>query len=458
MNGEIKIQSSRSYALRAWLTAAVFALVYTMLSFFAAYYFPDLLNEGRTPKLLRLGLFLLAGAVFLVFLLLSRRDGSVPAEWKGEAAALGKDAAFRILAAWFLWACLALGLAVREGYASFRFNSAYLFDQGINFLVIFPVGFFAARQRDRRLLTAAAILCFLAFLPYALGGMVFSLTHKPFVMLGRAIELWGEDRLRLGGHPNSGGFYGALAFTSGLYLLAQSNKAWLRPLLLLGEALIFYALLLTGSRGGIGTAAIGFLYFGLVLLTHRLPRSARRHPAVLSAVGAVVLLAALAGLAVFLQKVTGRALVTASPEDRAYLWSSAIRKITVDPHILLHGVSSVAVSSVIGSLFGYEAYSTHNQLLEVWCGQGTPALCLFIAFVILVGRRCLELSFLRREGESRGSWAAVLFVLTLFVNSMVEVILVDNLRTHGSVFCLAAGTVCGMITLRREEKRGRAGE
>ena len=239
-----------SYEVLASRTVRGFALLYTLLGFVSIFYLPAVLAERRTLLLIRLGLFLLAGALAGTFLLLALRRGELSRDDGKKLAGLFRHKSALTLLIWFVWAVIACLLAVREGYSTLLVNGGFLLDQLVNFLVLFPLGLALARGRDDRLWRVLAWSVYLLFLPYLLSGLAVALTGGSFSLLGRVVCLE-KGRLRLGGNPNTAGVYAALAFTLGFYLWQRTPRRVLRWLLGAGEILLLALMVFTGSRSAL---------------------------------------------------------------------------------------------------------------------------------------------------------------------------------------------------------------
>lgn len=433
-----------------------FAAIYTLLGFLSIFYLPAIVTERRFLLVLRLGLFLLSAALSAVFFLISRRREGNSCGEQGEGLLLFRNKSALVLFAWFLWAVVACLLAVREGYSTLLFNGGFLLDQMVNFLVLFPLGLLLARDRDDSLLKKLAAVVYILFLPYLVSGLAVAFTKGSFTLFGRVICLE-EERLRLGGNPNTAGIYAALAFTLGFFLLMRTHRRFPQCLIAAGELLLLVLMVSTGSRSALLATAAGIVYYAAALSIRRRgerrKETVRRSRAWIWAVGGVVLLflvciyrQSIPGLRGMIERFSGNMVLT----RRDQLWKVMLHDFFCKPHLMLHGCSSADVPYLVQEIYG-PLWNTHNQLLEICLGQGIPALVMFVIFLCLLLRDSLTVSL---QGKTQNAvWAIPLVLLVLIVHSMAEVTLVNSGTTLGSIFFLTAGYVSGTGELIRQEKR-----
>ena len=189
--------------------------------------------------------------------------------------------------------------------------------------------------------------------------------------------------------------------------------------LLGGTFVILVALLMTGSRGGIGSTAFGL--FVLVALTLRLPkeRSAEQREAIVIIGAFLVAATFLAFGDAVLGKITGRGLGDAS---RMPLYIVTMRSIFASP-LLGYGYGTFAD---VFPMFRDQSLDTfnklemaHNTYLEVFQGLGLLFGSMLVASVIVLVFRCAKGATARQMSATLPCVAAGVAFL-LGVHSLVD--------------------------------------
>lgn len=186
-----------------------------------------------------------------------------------------------------------------------------------------------------------------------------------------------------------------------------------------GILVILVALLLSGSRGGVVSTALGLLILGALTLMVRNKQFAEQRGAII-AIGALLL--ATAFLA-FSDLVIGKITVQGfRDESRMAAYTITVRSILNAP-LLGYGYGTFAD---VFPMFRDQSVGTwgkwqmaHNTYLEVFQGLGLLFGSMLVASVVLLVIRCVKAAITRRENESIPCVAASVAFL-LGVNALVD--------------------------------------
>lgn len=212
--------------------------------------------------------------------------------------------------------------------------------------------------------------------------------------------------------------------------------------LIAASALLFVALLLTQSRGGVAAALSGVaVLIGLVFLR---PRRRRNHTALVAGGTVIVLLGALVifggGVAERFRVLDERA------EGRAAIHSFTLERIAERP---LLGAGLGAFPKLFRAhsdsfLDGWQGprrivfYHAHNSYLEFAAEAGVPALLLLLSGFIVLARHLFRAVRQRREGAA-APLAALAALVTVGVHAMVDF----SIQIPANALTFAALLGCG---------------
>ena len=208
---------------------------------------------------------------------------------------------------------------------------------------------------------------------------------------------------------------GSIRFRIATFIEVTGQKA----AVLLGAAfVILVALLLTGSRGGIASTALGLFVLGALTLRLRKQQFAEREAIIV--VGALLVAAT---FLVFGDVVVGK--ITRQgfhDESRMAVYTITIRSI-LDAPLLGYGYGTFAD---VFPVFREQSVSTwgqwqlaHNTYLEVFQGLGILFGAMLVASIVLLILRCVKGAMTRQENETIPCVAAGVAVL-LGVHSLVD--------------------------------------
>jgi hypothetical protein len=209
---------------------------------------------------------------------------------------------------------------------------------------------------------------------------------------------------------------GSIRFRIAAFIEVTGQKA---AALLGGAFVILVALLLSGSRGGIVSTALGLFVLGVLTLRLRKQRSVEQR-------GAIIVLGALLVAAAFL--VFGDVFVEKITQGGFYdEGRMAAYKITLgsifDAHLLGYGYGTFVD---VFPMFRDQSVSTfgiwemaHNTYLEVFQGLGVIFGSMLVASVVLLVLRCVKGAATRQENEMIPCVAASVAFL-LGVHSLVD--------------------------------------
>jgi O-Antigen ligase len=172
--------------------------------------------------------------------------------------------------------------------------------------------------------------------------------------------------------------------------------------LLGGAAVILVALLMSGSRGGIASTALGLLVLGALTLKPRKRRFAEQRQAIIAFIAFGVLLVAAAFLAfgdVVLGKITQQGF---RDESRMAVYTIAMRSILGAP-VLGYGYGTFAD---VFPMFRDQSVGTsgmwqmaHDTYLEVFQGLGLLFGSMLVGSIVLLVLRCVKGAITRQQNE-----------------------------------------------------------
>lgn len=137
-------------------------------------------------------------------------------------------------------------------------------------------------------------------------------------------------------------------------------------------------------------------------------------------------------------------------DARLRIWKSAFISLKNNPSYILHGCGLVEISQTLAEngCAGFD--DTHNQLLDILLGLGLPTFLLFMGWLLLLGKKCLQLGLCREQPWARRILPVV--ILAILICNMFEARILFFRWTAGDVFFLLAGYIFGLMEKRKPGK------
>ena len=363
-----------------------------------------------------------------------------------------------LLFLWFGWGVVACLLSARAGIASLRQNIPYFGDMFVSMLVLYPLGLFWGKKRDFRLLSVlidlgAAIFTLLSVL--ALLSMVQK--REPYVLLGHSFGLNDVQRLAVGANPNTAGAFSAFFLPALLYRFKSSRSPWWKAFCCFSGAVCLVTLYFTNCRTSYIAAVVTAAAWVFAVL-YRRTKSRKLHALLILC--ALLISAAVCGLAYYLivrlglwtEGVRGGSILTLG--SRIQIWKATITELKSNRPLSLRGCSLASTISYLRDLKIYKkTIYTHNQFLEIWLGQGAPALVLCVIWLIAVIRKSIPVLV---SDSLRSAWILPLMLLNLFIGNLAEAMLLGLHHYTGSMFFLIAGYTVSMYEISADKRRGKS--
>lgn len=279
-----------------------------------------------------------------------------------------------------------------------------------------------------------SLLAYLAGCYVTIGSLLLGYAAE-----GQASEVHGRVTVS-GFHPNDVGMILALGVPVAGYVLDQPGTGPFRSLRLVAAALYLpvsgFAVLITGSRAGLGAMLPGVLYLGYLL--------ARRRPAiaagsVVGLIGITLLLLPLVPPRVVLRlEGTGAAVDGGDLNERTEIWGEAVRLIHEHPLTGIGGGAFKAAAVAVNK-------NGHNFVLALLAEVGIIGFGLFAALLVTA-----VLALRRQDRLLGGMWAAF-FSAWLFAG------LLHNWEDRKQTwFMLALMVASGALERGREPDTGAA--
>jgi len=372
----------------------------------------------------------------------------------------------------FLLSCLVMSSQLHKNW--FLFNKNSLVDTAIALFVFFPLGRYISRSRkekglqELKMITHILLFCWTVFMLYVLIQV-----FRPVVINlpnGGQIGMNAYKNLSLNCNANTAGAWQIVFFSLCLCMIIWCKHPIAKVYYCIATIINYFILVLSDSRAAyysvlIGAAAILFLYSSQIK-----PMAQHKHRFALAACIAVVF-----GIVFyFLRNITFNyydsvshlsELLNSSKtpsadsqaadikelssavssisvlSGRTTIWSLSLKGMVSSAQRFFTGVTPSGVVSLISLMSDGQIKNmyTHNELLEIGCALGVPALCAFIAWFIQILKNCFAL--LQKTWDY--SLILIPVIIALFIANMLEATLLFYEFITGHVFFLICGWICG---------------
>jgi len=383
----------------------------------------------------------------------------------------------KLLLVFFGWACTTVAL----NHASAQMVDSYQWFAGTcaAIFLCFSLPYAYEQASAKRVLTWLAVATLIAVMLLSVVCLIAVFAKDvaakaPSIFDG--IEIAG-GRLRINNHPNRSAPLPAIGVILAGYLLAASKKGWQRVLTVLCGAVCFIPLALTASRTAIISTgiAVGFEVFIALgdALKNRMRVPLRWFLCVVAACFVIFavykgseFVAQASNIAVASQsganeeEIAARDLSDADNfNGRTDIWLGVWNGLLENPKILAFGTGPTLASGVMTPYFPADSPIGifHNSLLGTLVAFGVPGLILAVAFIALVARAAIRLSFGRKQMQSLAVRMLPAVVLFAVSEGMMEDFLfsVCALNIVWVWFMIAAGFI---LRLGKEEPAGQVQE
>ena len=136
-----------------------------------------------------------------------------------------------------------------------------------------------------------------------------------------------------------------------------------------------------------------------------------------------------------------------SKNERILIWEYVFQSLKNNPTFMLRGCGLAEIpKTLVENGYPSEMY-THNQFLEILLGLGLPTLLLFIGWLLLLAKKCLQLGLSKEY-----PWALRILpvvILTMLICNMFEAVLLFFRCCVGDIFFFLAGYVFGLMEQRK---------
>lgn len=406
-----------------------------------------------------------------LFLLERFRSAAVGGRMAAVPAAVGKNTGLWLLVLLMGFFGCSAWLTQRSIAGSFRQNLGCLFDAGVSFFVLFPLGQYWGRKKAETTLRKYLLLITLLFSLILLLGMAVAFGIGGQSALSSYFYFW-EQRFFFHAHPNITALTCCLLLLTGVYGFLRGNRGE-KILYLSCSAVLFAALLLTDSRGCILATGIGLSVLLAVFVWERLETKKNSVRVALAAMA--VLLALLVIFAcregtrhVFAEleskpavvmaedgepaqrpSVSERPMVDQKGSGRIKAWRVAFKALENEPGLWLRGCGPYNIPDMLVSHGVINPKNTHNQLLEILLGYGLMPLLVFLLWLFWLAHKCVKLGW-----NKASDWALRVLpvsILAMVICNMLEARLLFYRYFTGSMFFLLAGFVSASAPAKAEE-------
>ena len=394
-----------------------------------------------------LDLPLMAAAVFFLLYLLRRDD-------------LPRPRAAQILLFLFL-----LWFAVSCVSASFRDdpllggdNTRPFLNALISCLLLFPLGCALSREKTPPVGKILLHFCMLVWTAFIVYAVICVFQGKITRLPGGGYIAMVNDSLQLNCNRNTTGSWEMLFFLGSFLLILRCKSPALKAVYGLAMIVHYTALILSNSRASVFSTLVCFAVITFIAV-FRLLKKQPAYRRVLFPLGCALLAAAAFYLlrgAVFRLYTAGSGITTAGARaltemnthnditnSRLPIWQAAVEGIFSSAPRALLGVTPRGVPRMVtlfSGRFNNTCYS-HNQILEIACAAGLPAMCLMLCWFALILRDTARILIKRNERPLLKCLSMVM--LTLAAVNMVEAYLIFYDFLGGYVFFFLCGLIHG---------------
>ena len=441
-----------------WMTFALGCL-HIVLSLLR-YYDADLRLTGL--KIEKWTLIILAAAVIAYVLYTKFREPRLMFRIQNFTKGLFKPE-LKILAVLFFWYVLCV-LSANETYTAnfWQLNDTMLFDTAISFFVLFTFGYLFRGDSGRRpieiffyvltaLLTAAMIYVLFTVLKPAVitlpaGGQIGMGKHR------------GTLRLFINCHPNTTGAIAELVLMICVYF-AVTKKGIVRWLYVAAAAVHYVILILSDSRTCLVSTAVTLGILTVFGLSRKIKEKKLLKKLLIVVLAGVVC----GGLILFLRQFVRSGYeavshfstytgvdsaatmgeIEATTNDRSGLWKGAFQSAFSSVRNAFFGMTPAGVISEIKKWTGRELY-THNQFCEVLVSNGVPGVLMYLAWLVLIAKACIETLSGKNKDSFKGIEVFIGMIFMMVIANLMEATLMYYHWFPEEMFFL----LCGFVTYR----------
>lgn len=357
--------------------------------------------------------------------------------------------ALTALLGWYVISCIACGSYYHGTWL--KGNAFPLLDTAINVFIFFPLAAYMPENRRKQAIHGI-IHVIVGLMTVLMVFVLWNVYHLNIIRLpGGDIGMTADVRLIVFVHPNIVAAYVSLYMMLCLYMiLIQPTPVKL----LYGFALFIHlvVLILTNSRTSFIAITAAFMLCSAVFTWHH-SKSAGSLKRVILCVLASSLAFAFFMLArklvfqsfqsithfselVALQNGASSSQAAASSVDSAsritlkadsmstryVTWLYSLKAMVYDLHKAIFGVTPISVDSVLDLIAGgdHPDVYTHNQFLEVGVCLGFPGLILYIIYIVLIARNCLNVGLSGDQKPYPGYYVMPATIFMLVISNLTE--------------------------------------
>ena len=394
---------------------------------------------------------------------------------------------------WGAFLCFFLSLLTNEKvYGSLLENRGYFYSLVIQLFVCFPLwAALSGTQREKALNWLMRLSLFLVAAACAIGVYAACTNQyfEPWVNMDYGIGIFVKPngdgslhRLTILCHANSVGLIGSVGLLLGVWMLLTRRSLFEKLLTGIACLLIYVAVALSVSRTSMLAVSGGMALFAFRFAFLRLQRKKpllRIGGALAAGLVLLVLTYGLFSPAVSLVTKVAvstsapasapaqSAEVTPSPEQvqpadsaalieerpltadvvafsgRPFIWKQAVSTFGSNPRLWLFGHSPSEVGNQVSPSLLIWTTQMHSSFVQILIASGLPCLLLFLAFLVVLGRRCIRLYFGGGTGSTDlGYLPAILVPIVVFALMESFLVIYPQLYFANLWFFLLAGAAC----------------
>ncbi len=359
---------------------------------------------------------------------------------------------------------------------SFRLNRGCIYDAAVSFFVLYPLGRYWGRQKTDTIFRGYLLVITLLFSLCLLLGMVVAFAEDGLTL--SQYFYFREQRFSFNTNPNVAALSCCLLLFTALYGFLRGGRAE-KILYFLCGVVLYVALMLSDSRGCILSLALGLSILAAVFVwdrTAKRKKPVRFFMAIMAVI--VVMLTILAcreGTRHILsnwerEPVTvavenkndehvqapssgapERSMVDKKGSGRIKAWKTAFKALKNEPGLWFRGCGPYNIPDVLVANGVINPKNTHNQLLELLLGYGVMPLIVFLAWLLWLAWKCVNLGFNKAFDWALRVLPAGIFAMVMC--NMFEARLLFYRYFIGSMFFLLAGLVSASAPKNREASK-----
>lgn len=141
-----------------------------------------------------------------------------------------------------------------------------------------------------------------------------------------------------------------------------------------------------------------------------------------------------------------RDLTSSGLNGRKKIWKRSLQLIFLSPRNFMIGVTPGLLKTAYKEAFHLKRGPdhTHNLYLQIATSLGVPAMLLFAAFLLFLGKRCIRLLRAGEQATFEGAWSIQIILLYMILIDFVEPMLFASQRVNLPFFYLLAGWIVAM--------------